>query len=234
MTAVKNNLSSLVKSSLFSDTESYGVENLVSRSLNLEKEHIFVLLYQSDYLTIKAVKNRTFILGYPNLEVKKAFSRMLLQDVMEIQVQKLSIAAALENGDVDEAMKIINSTLATSSFIYWTTTHNELNPSGRGREFLAHLSLHLMLDILQSGEVTSEAHTSTGIGDIILSYPKFIYVIEVRIEKNEGGSREREALEQMKKRGDGQAFKNRNKRVVGVGISFDYSTRCYTYVAEEI
>ena len=37
-----------------------------------------LFLYQSGYLTIKAVKGDCYLLGYPNREVKKAMYEMVL------------------------------------------------------------------------------------------------------------------------------------------------------------
>ena len=83
--------------------------------VNMDEPKLF--LYQSGYLTIKAVKGDCYLLGYPNREVKKAMYEMVLPMMTDkpssevtTLVQKLKMNLAM--GNVDDAMLCLKGLVA--------------------------------------------------------------------------------------------------------------------------
>ncbi len=49
-----------------------------------------LFLYQAGYLTIKSVDRNTYVLGYPNREVKKAVSELVLPMLLSKSIPDVS------------------------------------------------------------------------------------------------------------------------------------------------
>lgn len=80
-----------------------------------------LFLYQAGYLTIKAVEGNTYVLGYPNREVKKSIMELVLplllsKDVPEVNNDILQIRAALSIKDIDKAMLYLKQLIANTPY----------------------------------------------------------------------------------------------------------------------
>ena len=62
---------------------------------DLENLYINALLFQTGYLTIKDYKRKQYTLGYPNMEVKTAFTEMLFQELGQQKRENTSMIAEL-------------------------------------------------------------------------------------------------------------------------------------------
>lgn len=87
--------------------------------VNMDEPKLF--LYQSGYLTIKAVRGDYYELGYPNREVRKAMYELVLPMMMHKQcsevnssIQKLKMHLGM--GKVDEAMLCLKSLIAGTPY----------------------------------------------------------------------------------------------------------------------
>ena len=74
-------------------------------------------MFQSGYLTIKAMEDDIIFLAYPNQEVKKSFSEILMQYLFETTLDTFYLAGklgkALEQEDLEEIRTHIDSIFAS-------------------------------------------------------------------------------------------------------------------------
>ena len=80
-----------------------------------------LFLYQAGYLTIKSVDRNTYVLGYPNREVKKAVSELVLpmllsKSIPDVSNEILQMRTALNAEDVDMAMLNLKQLIANTPY----------------------------------------------------------------------------------------------------------------------
>lgn len=80
-----------------------------------------LFLYQAGYLTIKAVDGDTYILGYPNKEVKKSIYELVLplllsKNIPEVNNELLQMRIALKQTNVDQAMLSLKQLIANTPY----------------------------------------------------------------------------------------------------------------------
>ena len=145
------------------------------------------LLWQSGYLTVKAVSGQVYTLGFPNAEVREAWFGMMLGHFCGAngasgQTSAAIMLDALRTGDRPQFEQAIVALFASIPY--------DLHVN---REAYYH---SIFFAVLQAtgGEVLVEAHTDKGRIDAVIKTPKAIYVIEFKL-----GSAE-EALAQIKAR----------------------------------
>ena len=95
----------------------YDPQEFIDYKANVEKP--LPMIYQSGYLTIKDYKPRrgTFLLDFPNNEVKKGFVSLVASDYFKPQRENVNswiqdLIDALEEGDTDKLHKLFTSFLA--------------------------------------------------------------------------------------------------------------------------
>ncbi len=145
------------------------------------------LLWQSGYLTVKAVSGQVYTLGFPNAEVREAWFGMMLGHFCGAhgaagQTSAALMLDALRTGDRPQFEQAL---VALSAAIPYDLHVN--------REAYCH---SIFFAVLQAtgGEVLAEAHTDKGRIDAVLKTRDTIYVIEFKLGPAE------EALAQLKAR----------------------------------
>ncbi|WP_069473058.1 AAA family ATPase [Candidatus Marithrix sp. Canyon 246] len=117
-------LMKLIKNTELDTTEfeNKKVSEILFDSYNLENLNIFVLLFQTGYLTISEINQKTrtiqYILNYPNFEVKQAFMTFLSftkNDLGDIQPAAEDLRDYLENDDIEGFINIIRALFAKIS-----------------------------------------------------------------------------------------------------------------------
>ncbi|TAE19547.1 MAG: AAA family ATPase, partial [Bacteroidetes bacterium] len=198
------------------DKKMYDVEGIQSDETilsNFDYYHInpSTLLFQTGYLTIKHydTKRQLYTLGYPNEEVRVSFMIHLSNAYRsDYQGQALPIAAGLEealnNGDVAEAMQIINVVFSTIPYDLWQ----------RENEHFYHALIHLTFTLL-GVYVQSEVHTSRGRCDAVVQTKDYIYAFEFKLDKTA-----QEALDQIAAKGYLAPYAQSGKQCVAVGANF--------------
>ncbi len=198
------------------DKKMYDVEGIQSDETilsNFDYYHInpSTLLFQTGYLTIKHydTKRQLYTLGYPNEEVRVSFMIHLSNAYRsDYQGQALPIAAGLEealnNGDVAEAMQIINVVFSTIPYDLWQ----------RENEHFYHALIHLTFTLL-GVYVQSEVHTSRGRCDAVVQTKDYIYAFEFKLDKTA-----QEALDQIAAKGYLAPYAQSGKQRVAVGANF--------------
>ena len=178
------------------------------------------VIYQSGYLTIKAVKqiaNRyRYTLGFPNQEVRTGFADCLIDYVNGYgNTNKSYIADAYWQFYEDDDLTAFVEALQVfyAAYPYDITNHNERH----------YQSVLYTLLVAFGADVRAEQTTNRGRIDIVLKMPETIYVIELKYD----GTAD-EALEQIRDRGYTDGFKGDARPVRLVGMSFSSQERNIT------
>ena len=192
------------------------VSNLVLESFNLEKFDdldLDSLMLQTGFLTIKKIRPEgTFILDYPNKEVKQAFGQFLLSEYTHTRVTVPygpNILRALDENNLAGAIKIINDLVQT------VPDQNYIND----QEKFFHAIIHLIFTMIGS-DPRSEMHTSTGRMDTVVILAHRIYLFEFKLNETA-----KEAIQCIKDRNYAASLRLRNLPITGVGVSFSVKTK---------
>ena len=145
------------------------------------------LLWQSGYLTVKAIGNRVYTLGFPNAEVREAWYGMMLGRFCGLrgaagQTSAAVMLAALQTNDRPRFEQALTALFAAIP--------GELQVD---REAYYHSIFVAALQAV-GGEIVPESRTDKGRADAVLKTAAAIYVIEFKLGSVEG------ALAQIKAR----------------------------------
>ncbi|WP_069472553.1 ATP-binding protein [Candidatus Marithrix sp. Canyon 246] len=214
-------LMKLIKNTELDTTEfeNKKVSEILFDSYNLENLNIFVLLFQTGYLTISEInqKSRTiqYILNYPNFEVKQAFMTFLFSsftknDLGDIQPAAEDLRDCLENDDIEIFINIIRALFAKIPY----NLHIK-------KEAYYH-SLFYMVAVLMGVEIDLEILTDKGRIDGVLEFDNRIYLIEFKYAEKgtKMDSLTNKAITQIKDKNYGERFLNdlRKRVYLGVGV----------------
>lgn len=179
-------------------------------SFELENIHPYSLLYQTGYLTIQSVDAYgLYHLDYPNYEVKHAMLAYLLEAFSGVSKGNgLALVVRLEQAliehDVDKAMRLLQSVFKNIPY----------HLQDKYPERFYHAAIHLLFTYFGL-RVNSEVCTSDGRTDCVVETEDRVYVLEFKLDKSPEA-----ALEQIRKKQYYQAWWERGKPVVGVGVNF--------------
>jgi hypothetical protein len=187
------------------------VSDLILDSFRLEKfDELDVdsLLLQTGYLTIKEqTQHGTFILDYPNKEVRKSFGQFLLSEFTETPVTVpygASILRALDQNNLAEVIKILHD------LIQAVPDHNYV----KSEEKFFHAIVHLIFTMVGSDPRT-EMHVPAGRIDTVIITHERIFIFEFKV-----GGTGKEALQCIINRDYPASLRHRNKPITGVGVVF--------------
>jgi hypothetical protein len=187
------------------------------RSLE-DHANIIPLLYQTGYLTIKGYNRNSelYLLGMPNAEVRVGLLKNLLPLYVDAQSSEVSApakmaSADLRDGDIDHAMEILRSVLKSIPYgKNETTIFSDLQTTEQYYHNLYHLFFKMLCD-----RVNSEVRNSTGSTDVVITTPRFVYVIEIKID-----TKVEVALNQIDEKGYAIPYMAGKCAVYKVGVVF--------------
>lgn len=178
------------------------------------------MLYQSGYLTIKGYESGTYILQFPNNEVRFGFLKSLMPYYATPLVSKndtflLKFTKALRNEDLEQALTL------TKAFISSVPYNAEKQTEAHYKTIF-----YLIARLCTPYVVRTEEASAAGRSDMVIETKTAVYMFELKLD----GSAE-EALKQITEKGyliqytaktmdDGGA-----KKLYKIGISFDTKTR---------
>ncbi len=178
------------------------------------------MIYQSGYLTIKDYKPRrgTFLLDFPNDEVKKGFVSLVASDYLKPRRSSVGswvqeLLDALEDGDTDGMRKLFTAFFAD---IPYTMRRKE---DERERERYFHYTFYLIFRLVSVYAVYTEKEQSEGRVDCIVETPDYVYIFEFKLD----GSAD-EALRQIEARGYARPYAADRRRLYRIGVSFSSQT----------
>lgn len=178
-----------------------------------------LFLYQAGYLTIKAVNDNVYVLGYPNREVKKSITELVLplllsKDVPEVSNDILQIRMSLNMADIDKAMLYLKQLIANTPY----STQKKEN-----FVFEEHFRFILKNVFYLCGyTVKEELQMACGRIDLVVESSTTIYVMELKLENN-GGTEA--AAVQLQTRHYKDAFAASKKQVICLALSFSKECR---------
>jgi hypothetical protein len=183
-----------------------------------DRANIIPLLYQTGYLTIKSYdsNNELYVLGMPNAEVRVGLLKNLLPLYIDAQSNDFSTPARmastdLRNGNIDHAMEILRSVLKS---IPYGKNETAIFSDVQTTEQYYHNLYHLFFKLL-CNRVNSEVRNSTGSTDVVITTPKYVYVVEIKID-----AKVEVALSQIDEKGYAVPYMAGEQAVYKVGVIF--------------
>lgn len=177
------------------------------------------MIYQSGYLTIKDcdLDTNSFLLDFPNNEVKEGFLTMIATDYLKSKTDAdswtLTVVRALMNGETEQLRKLFTSFLAD---IPYTMRRKE---DERERERYFHYTFYLLMRMVSCYTVYTEKQQSEGRVDCIIETPGYIYIFEFKLD----GTAE-DALQQISDKGYARPYEADGRQLYRIGVSFSSET----------
>ena len=144
---------------------------------NIANIDLFAILYQAGYFCIKTAEDGYFKVGIPNLEVKKAYSNLVLNQLTKSQDSKLRFIEpfkeVLASGNLDKIKELFNTLI--NEFSYETV--KKFNEA-------------CFRDVLKLAMLTFNVSASTevmgacGRADITAEAGDYLYVFELKVTDN--------------------------------------------------
>lgn len=183
------------------------------KGVNSERPNAITLLYQTGYLTIKGYnpEDRLYTLGYPNKEVEDSFMESLSEFYTPIDKNPGVLSAPkfvedIRSGNVEMLMRRFTAFFADMD--YQIMGDDELYFQN---------TMYVMLKMIGQ-QVQVERHTSNGRIDVLIQTDKFVYIMELKRDKNPD-----DALDQIDEKGYDWPFLADDRKVFKIGANF--STR---------
>ena len=177
------------------------------------------MIFQSGYLTIKDVNldMNTFLLDFPNNEVKRGFVTMVAGDYLKNPTDAGSwardVVEVLRVGDLERFRKLLTSFLAD---IPYSMRRKETE---RERERYFHYTFYLLMRMVSCYTTYTEKQQSEGRVDCIVETLDYIYIFEFKLD----GTAD-EALQQIEEKGYARPYEADRRKLFKVGISFSSET----------
>ena len=177
------------------------------------------MIFQSGYLTIKDcdLEMNTYLLDFPNNEVKNGFLTMVAADYLKNRTDAGSwardVVKALNVGNLELFRKLLTSFLAD---IPYSMRRKE---DERERERYFHYTFYLLMRMISVYTTYTEKQQSEGRVDCIIETSNYIYVFEFKLD----GTAD-EALTQIEDRGYTRPYLADKRRLFRIGVSFSSET----------
>lgn len=195
----------------------YSPEEFIDYKANVEQP--LPMIYQSGYLTIKEfdMEEMTFLLDFPNNEVKRGFLTMVASsyfgDKMETASWIRKAVSQLKKGELDDFRTGMTSFLAS---IPYTMRRKE---NEREKERYFHYTFYLIMRLISVYTVYTEKVQSHGRVDCIVETPDYVYIFEFKL----GGTAD-EALRQIEEKGYAREYESDNRKLYKIGAVFSSET----------
>ena len=181
---------------------------------NVEKP--LPMIFQSGYLTIKDcdLDMNTYLLDFPNYEVKNGFVSMVAADYLKSSTDAsswvLDAVKPLRTADLEQFRKLLTSFLTD---IHCSMRRKE---TGRERERYFHYTFYLLMRMVS---VYTEKQQSEGRVDCIVETPGYIYIFEFKLD----GTAD-EALAQIEEKGYARPYEADKRKLFKAGTVFSSET----------
>lgn len=170
------------------------------------------LLFQTGYITIKAVDDHIYTFTYPNKEVKLAFQKHLLFSYIDNTARYskvLRISSYLQNERLNDFFEAVASVFAAIPYSI---------ESKRDEAFF-----HTIFYLAASGygiHADCEVLTSEGRIDLVMEFTDKVYVIEFKCDQSADT-----AIRQIRDMNYARKFRHGGKKIILMGINFDTQKR---------
>lgn len=177
------------------------------------------MIYQSGYLTIKDwnMDMDSYLLDFPNDEVKRGFIAMLTTSYLQIKESPTSwvmqVVEAMQAGNCEQMEKLLTSFFASIPY-----TQRRKNDE-REKERYFQYTFYLILRMISCFTVYIEKEQSEGRVDCIVETPKHVYILEF---KRDGSALD--ALDQIERMGYAKEYAADNRTIYKIGCNFSSKT----------
>ena len=177
------------------------------------------MIYQSGYLTIKDYDRDfgTFLLDYPNNEVKKGFISLVASDYFKSKYEMggtvRDMVKSMRVGDTDRLRRLLTSFLAD---IPYAMRRKE---SERECERYFHYTFYLIFRLVSVYTVYAEKQQSEGRVDCIVETPDYVYIFEFKLD----GTAD-DALAQIEEKGYARPYAADSRKLYRIGAVFSSQT----------
>ena len=195
----------------------YEPQEFVDYKADMEKP--LPMIYQSGYLTIKDynMRRNTFLLDFPNNEVKNGFLTMVAADYLKprssVNSWTQDAVDALQVGDTEKFRCLFTSFL---SDIPYSMRRKE---DEREKERYFHYTFYLLMRLVSVYTVYTEKQQSKGQVDCIVETDDYIYIFEFKLD----GTAD-EALRQIEGKGYARPYSADHRKLYRIGVSFSSET----------
>ena len=174
-----------------------------------------LFLYQSGYLTLKGADGEVCFLGFPNAEVKQALYDIVLPTLTMkranvVKSMQANLYTYMNHADLEKGMQTLKALIADVP--YSNKKMKSMNMEERYRLVISTIFNAIGFNV----EV--ERMLSTGRIDAIVTTPKFIYVLELKLTNNGGVDA---AAQQIIDNRYLEPFKADKRKVIGLAIELD-------------
>ena len=174
-----------------------------------------LFLYQSGYLTLKGADGEVCFLGFPNAEVKQALYDIVLPTLTmkrtnEVKSMQANLYTYMNHADLEKGMQTLKALIADVP--YSNKKMKSMNMEERYRLVISTIFNAIGFNV----EV--ERMLSTGRIDAIVTTPKFIYVLELKLTNNGGVDA---AAQQIIDNRYLEPFKADKRKIIGLAIELD-------------
>lgn len=174
-----------------------------------------LFLYQSGYLTIKTYEEGVYHLGFPNEEVKQALYECVLPALTmrkeaETQSLQAQLQLYLQIHDTAKAMKALKALIADVPYSNKKLASMDMEERYR-------LIISTILNAI-GVKVEVEHMLATGRIDLLAQTTRYIYVIELKLQKNGG---KEAGIQQIINNQYLEPFKADKRQPIGLAIELD-------------
>jgi hypothetical protein len=193
--------------------ENLEVDKSILDSFDIDDLEVETIMFQSGYLTIKKVEEllneKTFILGFPNLEVKKSFNDYLLDYlVKQISLKqriKTNLLKILIKAELDKLQDVLTSLYASVPYNYFI--HSKMH------EYESYYAVVLYMYLAGAGiDVKVEEITNKGRIDLVAVVLDKVYIFELKLNG--------EAIGQIEDKEYYEKYLNYSEVYI-IGVEFD-------------
>lgn len=171
------------------------------------------LLYQTGYLTIKAISEywRAFNLGLPNREIKIGLLSELLNlyrdgNIQDTTMLTLAISSALQKKDLPELMNLLNKLIAPICCEHWK----------QRADFLFKATTVLAFQLV-SVFINSEVHCTDKPPEVHMIVKTDLYIYGIQLVLDQSA---KEALQQVKDKAYLAPYQGDSRKKINMGIAF--------------
>ena len=195
----------------------YRPEEFVDYKADVERP--LPMIFQSGYLTIKNYNFQfnTFLLDFPNNEVKNGFLTMLATSYLKPQEEMgtwiRSVVMTLQEGNTDRLRTLFTSFLASIPY----TMRRKEGEAERERYF--QYTFYLIMRLVSVYTVYVEKAQSQGRVDCVVETPQYVYIFEFKLDGTAA-----EALQQIEDRGYAREYAADTRQLYRVGVGFSSET----------
>ena len=163
------------------------------------------------------LRRNTYLLDFPNDEVKNGFISILANDYLkprkDVTNWTQDVIDALESANLEQFRKLLTSFLAD---IPYSMSRKE---DVRERERYFHYTFYLLMRMVSCYTVYTEKQQSEGRVDCIVETPDYIYIFEFKLD----GTAD-EALQQIEEKRYARPYEADSRKLFKVGTVFSSET----------